>query len=1710
MKTIRKGKIRGIVAIAVTLVMLVSLLGIQASQVLADASFNITIDASQDYLYSNDTVMLEVHMESIILAEVYCPEVVVSASPVGDTGLPITLDKDSGALTDITFSGDDGDGVLEFQEDWMWRIYNVNVLFSTTFTAFGDGYTNVGCTTPIASDAAHTETDAVTVIAPDTTVTIISSLPVVAAGSTVNLTVTEYNGGNSPLTNPYVLVSPGGYNLNRSSVYYTGGDQASGTGYGVLGVGETWTWTITNRVVGADTTFTADGHGTDLAGKDVSYNNGFLTERATVVVDTYNANTAVNITTSKPRIYSDEGETIDLTVTEANTGLDSLINPSVVVSASPGMAGFPVTLVKASGTYVSGDTDNDGVLDRGEVWVWKILGVAPTVDTTFEAIGHGWADTGTGLRDITYPEFPGERRTVTVDTIDSDTSVYLDVAEEFEGDPSLVTWEPDEIVFPCKDQSGAPLEIPDTVCLLIEEANDGDDPLDNPYVQVFADEVLLYTLSKSSPYFYTDWSPHGDTNNNGILDPGEAWLWIICDVAIPDDEDTTFTAIGHGIDSLNNDVTWYSPDELADAAAEEPPVYLRHDDEELDEVTVDVYCPNSIVDVCVWPCVSTTCVHKGDTFDLRISEENTGTDPLYDVSINLEIYMRDGEVPHTRTLVVNDPFYIGGDLNEDGVLDPGEQWKWKITDILLPVDQDYEYWEPWAQAWGFGWTDDPYTGSSYYEEISQRNGYGSEYDETSICVVEPGTECCISASEDIVRPGTAIDLMVTEANTGDQPLTGVSVKVYNSLDLVTPLYTLVKGDAYWVGGDTDGDGVLDELEEWAWEIPGVVVYKDTSFIAIGDGIDPLGLHITYPEFQNERSRLDIDVINPDTDVDVCVLYPDSDPYIYSGDEIDITVYETNTGDDPITNPYVWLGALDLETGEVIDINPWGLANGYILDRYTYWNDVEPGVGDLNGNNKLDPGETWGWLIPNVVITNDGDVRIIAKGHGNDSLLEDVCYANGYRDERDWDDIDVIAPGTDADICTFPCDSTPCVYEDAPFTLRVDEINTGDCALTSVWVSVAVINGTATSPVFPLTLNCTSGSDPDITFSGDVDSDCVLDVGEMWTWILTDVVIGEETTFGVTGYGVDPLDNPVSVREDANEYDEITICTYDPDTYVYIYSSAPKVSVGDMIDLTISENNSGDCDLTDVNVKVYGNDVLLYTLDEDSDYYIGGDFDEDGILDDGESWAWNITQIVVMADTTYVAIGDGIDPLGGHVTWYSEAELDADATLINYQFERDEVVVEAIGPSTVVDIDIAKVIYADPTVDWGTTVETVVMTVTEANVGDESLTNPRVWVGGRNAETMAVVDINDDALYDGFMMGRYDMHFVSETDTDSDAELDPGETWTWVIDTYSDSQNLVIVDDVRLIAKGHGMDSLLNDITYYNSAQLELDPTLISYPDERDVVDVNVIAPDTEVCISTDLYVAAGGTTDVTVTEENIGDDPLSDVSVTVSPLGITLVKDDAYWTGGDTNSNGMLDPDDPTTQANEAELWTWIIPDITVDDTMTFEAIGDGIDSAGNSVTYPEYPDERDRLTTGTIGTEICMNICPCPIEEHDVYPGDKLTITISESNDGVVAINNAKVWIGGLDPVTMEVIDINVDDTGANGWAMGIGDVNYAGGDINTNGVLDPGETWVWVLTGVEVNEDVLIVVKGHGSVSGTPGDITYPDYPKERATQYVEVIED
>lgn len=243
---------------------------------------------------------------------------------------------------------------------------------------------------------------------------------------------------------------------------------------------------------------------------------------ADAIGPTFLLNPSTQISITPDRTVVPKGDSVVWTVVERNdnpTGYFpvGLTSPRVELSTDGGTTTFATLTAATAGT--TGD-DGDGVLGAGEAWTWKVT-TNPTADVTVTATGFG---TGPRGRVITYPGDPDERSAASVDVINPSTVVGISAQ------PTTVT-------------------LGDPTTWTVTEKNDGDVLLRNPSVRLDADggdsgDVATLTAPPAS----------GDTNGDGVLDPGETWTWTL--PTVPPVGGITVTATGHGTDPVGRDITF--------------------------------------------------------------------------------------------------------------------------------------------------------------------------------------------------------------------------------------------------------------------------------------------------------------------------------------------------------------------------------------------------------------------------------------------------------------------------------------------------------------------------------------------------------------------------------------------------------------------------------------------------------------------------------------------------------------------------------------------------------------------------------------------------------------------------------------------------------------------------------------------------------------------------------------------------------------------------------------------------------------------------------------------------------------------------------------------------------------------------------------------------------------------------------------------------
>ena len=166
---------------------------------------------------------------------------------------------------------------------------------------------------------------------------------------------------------------------------------------------------------------------------------------------------------------------------------------------------------------------------------------------------------------------------------------------------------------------------------------------------------------------------------------------------------------------------------------------------------------------------------------------------------------------------------------------------------------------------------------------------------TAVIVTAPCTDVnIVSVPPGPVVPDTPIDLVVTEFNCGEDPLTAVSVVVNDgSSDIATlPASTAIESI-------TDDD-ILEVGETMTWDattdasLDNIVINVTTTFTATGTGTDPLDNIVTFPDDPNEQDSVTVVVIPPEPCIEVTKEVNCGVSKV--GDEVIYTICIINCGD----------------------------------------------------------------------------------------------------------------------------------------------------------------------------------------------------------------------------------------------------------------------------------------------------------------------------------------------------------------------------------------------------------------------------------------------------------------------------------------------------------------------------------------------------------------------------------------------------------------------------------------------------------------------------------------------------------------------------------------------------------------------------------------------------------------------------------------------
>ncbi|MFZ2286037.1 MAG: gliding motility-associated C-terminal domain-containing protein, partial [Bacteroidales bacterium] len=1419
-----------------------------ASVVTAEITTPVTDDATTTITATPAMTVVKV----VDQASISAPATLTYTITVTNTGnvslTNVVLTDDLAGAATLT-SGDDGDGILEVGETW---IYSATYVATQANIDAGTALVNTASvrvnqiTDPVTDDAVTTIT-----ATPAMTVEKVVDIANISTPATLTYTITVTNTGNVSLTNVVLTDDIAG------AATLTSGDD----GDGILEVGEAWVYTATYEA-------TKD----DIDAGDALINTASVvtTEITTPVTDdattTITATPAMTVEKVVDIANISAPATLTYTITVTNTGNVSLTG----VVLTDDLAG--------TATLTSGD-DGDGILEVGEAWVYTATYAATQDDI----------DDGDALVN-----------TASVVTAEITTPVTDDATTTITATPAMTVVKVVDLPV---------ISAPATLTYTITVTNTGNVSLTNV---VLSDDLAGIAILTS-----------GD-DGDGILEVGEAWVYTATYAATQDDIDDG-DALVNTASVVTTEITTPVTDDATTTITATPAMTVQ-----------------KVVDL---PVISAPA-----TLRYTITVTNTGNVSLTNVVLT-------DDLAGTATLTSGD--------DGDGILEVGEAWVYTATYAATQDDIDD----------GDALVN---TASVVTTEITTP----VTDDATTTITATPAMTVVKTVDLPVISAPATLTYTITVTNTGNVSLTTVVLT-----DDLAGTATLTSGD--------DGDGILEVGEAW--------VYTAT-YAATQDDID------AGDDLINTASVVTTEITTPVTDDATTTITRNTAmtvvkvvdlPVISAPATLTYTITVTNTGNVSLTNVVLTddlAGTATLTSGDDGDgILEVGEAWVYTATYAATQDDIDDGDALVNTASVVtteittpvtDDATTTITSTPAMTVVKTVDLPVISApatltytitvtNTGNVSLTTVVLTDDlaGTATLTSGDDGDGILEVGEAWVYTATYAATQ-----AHIDAGADLVNTAAVTTTQIPVAVTddatttiaanpamtvekVVNLTEISAPATLTYTITVTNTGNVSLtnvvltddlagtatrtSGD-DGDNILEVGEAWIYSATYVATQANIDAGTA------LVNTASVRvtqiTDPVTDNAVTTITATPAMTVEKVVDITNISTPTTLTYTITVTNTGNVTLANVVLS----DDLAGTATR-----LSGDTDNDNVLDVGEAWVYT---------ATYAA---------------TQSDIDAGTALVNTASVRVNQITEPVTDDATTTITATPAMTVEKVVDIAniSAPTTLNYTITVTNTGNVSLT--------------AVVVADNLAGAATRISG----------DTDNDNVLDVGEVWTYTA-TYAAIQ-----------ADIDAGTPLINTASV-TATQI---PVAVTDNAITTVTQISTLTIAKTVNLAT---VSEPITLNYSIVAENTGNTSLTGVVLTdVLTGGATLIS-------GDTNSNNILDV---------GETWTY---------AATYAVTQSDIDAGAALVNRAEINTNQTDLqwaeATTTISQLAAWSMTKVATEENYDAAGDILHYTITINNDGNVSIGS-----------------ITVTDPGADA-----GSIRRTGGDTDNDNRLDPDETWIYTAT--------------------------------------------
>ena len=684
--------------------------------------------------------------------------------------------------------------------------------------------------------------------------------------------------------------------------------------------------------------------------------------------------------------------------------------------------------------------------------------------------------------------------------------------------------------------------------------------------------------------------------------------------------------------------------------------------------------------------------------------------------------------------------------------------------------------------------------------------------------------------------------------------------------------------------DGDGDAVLAVGESWTYTCDAtpasdVVNTADVTAVPLnpvsGDPFPTPNPPVT------DEDTASVVVVNADIDLtkeaepDVVLLDPGPDP---PGEEVTYTFQATNNGTSPLDRPD---GTSTTAPGWVSDPQ---------CDAPAAYQS-----GDTDGDELLDPGETWTFSCANTVAQPTPNLAGIT-GQPTDAggtplpvpTVTDLAaaFVDALQPDLDVTKTALVPVVLDPDA---PATAGPDTPAPRPAEYRYEIGNAGDVPLS--------LAGTP-----PTDDKCTP-----LTFvEGDTNTDDLLDPGEVWSYTCTTTLERQDAntppgdlpgdvanTLDVVG--VPFVDGALVPDKQVTGTDTAQVTVIEPSLELTKTASATVVRNGSEVTYTVTVANTGTSGLQPTGL----------TDDKCGLVYQSGDLDEDDVLDGAdttpETWTFTCARTIEVttsgASDTNIASVAAVDELGNTYT------------------DTDDAVVRVVNPA----IELTKVVNED-LVPAGTT---VTYTFEARNVGTSDI---------------AAEDALEEVLLGDLALPPLAPECLTPTliakeggNQDDVLERDPPEVWVYQCSSAiaQPTTNVAIVDAIG--GRPVGLEFHVDD---FAPVRVEAFHPAIS---------IEKTASPTRVVDS--------GEVTYTYRVTNTGDVPLANVTASIADDTCSPVS----YVSGDLDNDELLDTPDSIFEDEGDETWLFRCTTTVDEDTTNVVLVaGSPVDPDGLPLCGPE------------------------------------------------------------------------------------------------------------------------------------------------------------